>query len=141
MKAAASPAISQQPTASSTDVATEKENLPEDSMSKKPRLFARPAYKSPAVLGSGAGPATAKPAPTVAVASDPAPARIFSVLYCKRDKFKVLLWSSSSSIQCHALLFGPTMNSQHRCHQSASGAKLKLWLWLAQAAACHVLTS
>jgi hypothetical protein len=82
-------------------VATEKENLPEDSVFKKPRLFVRPAYKAPAVLGSRAGPAAAKQASTFAVASDPTPARIFSVLFCKRDKFKVLLWNSSSR-PCHA---------------------------------------
>lgn len=77
------------PTAADT-----KENLPpatEDGVSKKPRLFARPAYNPPAM----SAPAQTVGRPPAAPQANPAAAspdsRVFTVLYCKRDKWKV--WS------------------------------------------------
>jgi len=63
---------------------------PDDAVAKRPRLFVRPAHKAPAAAGStisSAGPA-ARAAP-VTSSSDTAAPRTFSVLYCKREKFKV----------------------------------------------------
>lgn len=82
--------ISGQHSAPAADV--EKENAQpavEDAVCKKPRLFARPAYKAPASTLAGPAGNTPRPPAADTKASDAAPARTFSVLYCNRNKFKV----------------------------------------------------
>lgn len=78
--------------ASSSPADLEKENAQpaaDEAAAKKPRLFARPAYKAPSSTLAGAATTHARPPPAEAKASDAAPARTFSVLYCNRNKFKV----------------------------------------------------
>jgi hypothetical protein len=78
--------------ASSASAELEKENaqpLADEAASKKPRLFACPAYKAPSSTLAGTATTYARPPPAEPKASDAAPARTFSVLYCNRNKFKV----------------------------------------------------
>lgn len=86
---AVGPSTTHQTTAS--EVNTEKENVlpvPEEAAAKKPRLFIRPTHSAVVSTGAPAAP-IARPAPAAPKASDAAPSRIFSVLYCNRNKFKV----------------------------------------------------
>lgn len=107
------------PTSNTTTASTNtgKENavpvVPNAGAAKKPRLFVRPASSA---AGTGAGtsaPAFHRPTPAAAPASSDSsapPSRIFSVLYCKRDKFKVC---------CIILLHEPKREQAVQLHHAA----------------------